>query len=129
MRNRVTAAQARAAGLLPEREDDVQRRVVDGLRELGYRVVVTSRRVKRCHQCGAWPRSGTGDGVDKGLADVLARHPSWPRGLFVAVEIKRAAGRWRWSSPEQKAAFEAGDFYLARSLEDAVAFLAASRQG
>lgn len=107
-------------------EDDAQAEIVKGLRSRGYVVLVTSRRVKRCHGCGAFPKSGIGDGVSKGLADLQVRHPSWPVGHWRTLEVKRPGKRWRWSSPEQRDAYRAGQFYLVQSLEDALRALDAA---
>lgn len=98
-------------------EDDVQRVVVEGLSALRYVVTVISRRRKRCSSCGAW--SAGGDGVSKGAPDLLVRHPDWPRGMHVAMEVKKP-GKVKWSSPEQQLAHEAGDTWLVQSLDDAL---------
>jgi hypothetical protein len=101
-------------------EDEVQKLIVGVLQRAGYRVQVTSRRVKKCWKCGTWPRSGGGDGVSRGLADLSCRHPSWPPGLWMALEVKRA-GRIRWSSPEQRQAARDREILVVQSVEEALA--------
>lgn len=107
-------------GKLPEMEEDsAQKIIVDGLRAYGLIVLVTTRRVKKCRQCGAWPHKG--DGADKGIADLLVRHPAWPNGIWTSLECKRPDGAIRWSSPEQKQLALVGDIVVVRNLEDALA--------
>ena len=101
-------------------EDGTQRVIVDGLRLHGYLVQITTRRVKRCKRCGAWPKSGAGDGVSRGVADLLVRWPGWPRGMWLALEVKRP-GPVRYSSVEQRIADVAGDIIVVQSFEDALA--------
>lgn len=98
-------------------EDDLQKQIVAFLKLHGYTVMVTSRRVKRCQKCGAFPQSGRGDGVSKGVPDLLVRHPKWPAGLMLGLEVKRP-GTVRYSSLEQKAAALVGDIIVVQSLED-----------
>lgn len=100
----------------PPAEDDVQSQIVQWLRANGYLVQVTTRRVKKCRQCGAWPRKG--DGATRGIADLLVRHPAWPNGIWLAIEVKRP-GTVRWSSPEQKQLAIVGDIVVVQSIEDA----------
>lgn len=110
------------AGRKPEpSEDDVQRVIVDGLRLHGYSVRVTSRRRKRCRECGQW--SAGGDGVDRGVGDLIVRRRTWRPGLAVVVEVK-PPGPVKWSSPEQKAAAESGETVVVQSLEEALEALA-----
>lgn len=108
----------------PLTEDELQTQIIAFLRLHGYTVRITSRRVKKCHHCGAWPRSGRGDGASRGLADLLVRKPSWRPGVFLALEIKRPGPQVRWSSRDQFEAWQAGEIILVRSLEDAVAAVA-----
>ncbi len=99
-------------------EDGLQRQIVAGLRLFGFRVYVTTRRPKRC-RCGAWPRSGGGDGASRGIGDLIVRHPGWAPGVCMCLEIKKP-GPIRWSSAEQKLAAEVGDIIVVQSLEDAL---------
>jgi hypothetical protein len=101
-------------------EDETQKLIVGVLERAGYRVLITSRRVKRCWQCGAWPKSGAGDGVSRGVADLLTRHPNWPPGLWAALEVKKA-GRVRWSSPEQRQAAQDHEIIVVQSVAEALA--------
>jgi len=108
-----------ARGELPEpSEADIQEQITNGLFVLGYAVYITSRRPKRC-QCGRWPKSGAGDGASRGLADLIVRKRTWPRGVCLSLEVK-CGGPVRYSSEEQKAAALAGDIVVVQSLEEAV---------
>jgi hypothetical protein len=109
-------------GLPPPSEEEVQAVIVDGLQALGYVVRSTVRRPKKCPRCGSWPRSGSGDGVSRGLADLLVRHRSWPAYLWVQLEVKRP-GPVRYSSLEQRAAVESAEIAVVQSLDDALAIL------
>jgi hypothetical protein len=100
-------------------EDEVQKLIVGVLERAGYRVLITSRRVKKCWKCGAWPRSGAGDGVSRSLADLQVRHPSWPRAMWVALEVKRA-GPIRWK-PEQRQAAQDREIIVVQSVAEALA--------
>lgn len=107
-----------AADKLPlPTEDETQRVIVDGLRAYGFIVSITSRRRKKCWHCGAWPKGG--DGVTKGVADLLVRRPDWPVGIWVALEVKRP-GAVQFSSTEQRSATIDGSILLVQSLEQAV---------
>ena len=105
-------------------EDDTQRGIVDGLRAFGYRVLVTSRRYRKCPQCGTVNHRG--DGVSKGLADLVCRHPTWPRGVWVQLEVKKP-GSIKYTSTEQKLAHVAGEIYVVQSLEQALEVLRSVR--
>lgn len=100
-------------------EDETQTTIVQGLRAHGYLVLVTSRRAKKCWHCGQWPKSGSGDGVSKGVSDLLCRRQTWPMGVWVALEVKRP-GPVKWSSKEQELLAETGDVIVVQSLEDAL---------
>ncbi len=124
MKNRVISRKdidRLAQGLLPEpTEDDVQKVIVGGLRSRGFLVQSISRRVKKCWQCGKYPKSDGGDGVSKGVADLLVRRRTWPRGTWMALEVKRP-GPIKWTNKEQKALAEDGDTIVVQSLEEAFA--------
>jgi hypothetical protein len=99
-------------------EDDIQKQITTGLRLLGYLVLVTSVRVRRCPHCG---RPGAGKyGTTPGVPDLLTRGPRWPRYLWAGLEVKRPGGRVR---PEQKALAEAGAVAIVTSLDEALAVL------
>lgn len=103
--------------LLESREEDVQKVIVDGLRLLGYTVLVTTHRVRRC-QCGRW---GRGDyGATKGVPDLLVRRKNWNDGVYVGLEVK---GPKTPLSREQKALLAEGGLVVVRSLEDALEVL------
>lgn len=95
-------------------EEDVQRVIVDGLRLLGWRVLVTTHRVKRC-PCGRWSR---GDyGATPGVPDLLVRRDGWPDGLWRGLEVK---GPKTPLSAAQKDLESRGGLTVVRSLEDAL---------
>jgi hypothetical protein len=97
-------------------EAGLQQVVVEGLRLLGFSVLVTTRHPKRC-RCGRWSRAD--DGASRGLPDLLVTRPSW-EGLWLALEVKRPApGRARLS-PEQQLLYSAGAVIVVRSVEAAL---------
>ena len=106
---------ARIKRLKPS-EDDIQRQIVGFLHAMRYQVLVTSRRVKRCVQCGHWGMGA--DGATRGIPDLLVRHPSWPRYVWVGVEVKTPTGRVR---PEQQALADVGAVVVVRSLNEVMA--------
>lgn len=101
----------------PVREEDLQQTIVQGLRLLKYRVLVTSRRRKRfqCSRCGAWGWPEGGDGVDKGLPDVLCYVPE--RQAWIGLEVK---GTRTAVSPEQRELAEAGCIHIVRTWKEAL---------
>lgn len=103
---------------LPEREDQVQDCIVQGLRLRGYTVLVTSerRRGERCAACGHWQRPRLGRGTTPGIPDLLVSHPSWPPGMWLGIECKGTQTRL---SPAQQELADAGRIIIARSWEDA----------
>jgi hypothetical protein len=99
-------------------EDDVQTAIVKMLVFSGYRVLVTSRRAKKCPYCNKF--SHKGDGASKGLGDLLVRHPSWPKNIWMMMEVKRP-GPIAWSCKEQELFALAGDLIVVQSVEEALA--------
>ena len=101
-------------------EDQIQGQIVDGLRALGYVVLITSRRRKKCPFCGKYASGG--DGADKGVPDLLVADKDDRDYTWVGLEVKRPGGKW--SSPEQKEL--AGQKWTARveSFDQAVRVLA-----
>ncbi len=95
-------------------EQDVQGVIVTALEWLGYTVLVTSRRRKRCEFCGEFSRRS--DGVSKGLADLMVRHPTYPPYAWLALEVK---GPRTPVSPEQQQFSDDGAVAVVRSVEDA----------
>lgn len=94
-------------------EDTIQQCIVQGLTAYGYTVLVTSRRLKRCRNCGAWP--GGADGATRGIPDLLVTRKGWgPR--WIGLEVKGPTTRVR---PEQKALMESGMIVIVRSWEEA----------
>lgn len=94
-------------------EDDVQATIVEALRLLGYVVLVTSRRRKRCRVCGAF--SSGGDGCDRGIPDLLV---SLDDARWLGMEVKGPRTR---VSPEQRSLAADGRIRIVRSVEDALA--------
>lgn len=94
-------------------EDAIQRCIVQGLEAYGYVVLVTSRRLKRCRNCGAWP--GGADGATRGIPDLLVTRKGWgPR--WIGLEVKGPKTRVR---PEQQTLSENGMIVIVRSWEEA----------
>ncbi len=108
--------------LPPPREDEIQKQIVQGLSALGFLVLVTSRRVKRCRHCGNW-QSGK-DGAARGIPDLLVSRQGWRQ--WVGAEIKSATGRLR---PEQQELHERGLTLVWRSWEDALAWARVAVEG
>ena len=88
-------------------EAQIQEQIVEGLRALGYEVLVTSARSVR-----------QGYGADHGVPDLLVSHRSWDMA-WLGLEVKRPDGPVRWSHPEQERLWRAGRTAVVRSLEDA----------
>lgn len=103
-----------------ETEAGVQRAIVEGLEALSYRVLQTSRHMKRCKHCGKFP--GRPDGVDRGLPDLVVTRDDWPTLEFCGIEVK---GPETDLSPEQKALRARGRIAVARSFDDAMAIVIA----
>lgn len=95
-------------------EESIQRVIVEGLTALGFTVLVTSRRVKRCPHCGNWQRGD--DGATKGIPDLYFTRREWGN-KWIGAEIKSATGRLR---PEQKVLAGEGLVFVWRSWEDAL---------
>jgi len=83
-----------------ETEHAVQLRIKEALELAGCSVRETT----------AYRQKGP-SGIDKGIPDLLVFHPSL-RGAYIGIEVKRPKN-WRWSSPEQEAGFQAGEFAVA----------------
>ncbi|MCW5943282.1 MAG: hypothetical protein KIS66_13705 [Fimbriimonadaceae bacterium] len=98
-------------------EADVQRAILDLLRTSGFTAWSTSRVRRRC-VCGRF--AGGGDGVDRGLPDVVFAHPAFP-GLLGGIEVK--GPRTRVSAAQRQAA-EIGHYPICRSVEDAATWVA-----
>ena len=120
-----------------EREEPVQRRIIEALTARGYEVMVTSRRYKLvychkcerlafCQKCGGKLWQSGGDGVSKGLGDLLVWHPSWPPTTRIEADVK---GSRTPLSPEQKARVASGVLRIWRSVEEALEDVKAVEQG
>ena len=111
-----TSDWCQAAGpLTAPTEAELQRLVTRGLRLLGFLVLSTVVRPKRC-RCGAW--GGAHTGMDRGVPDLLVRHRTWPTGFWLGMELKSEKGRLR---PEQAELQQAGAIVVVRSWEEALA--------
>ena len=100
-------------------EEETQAIIVDYLRVHGITVYITSRRAKRCPQCGTY--SHKGDGASRGISDLICRRPTWPAGVCVALEVKRPGQAVKWSSAEQRLAADVGDIVVVTTPEEALA--------
>lgn len=89
-------------------EAEVQTQIVDGLRALGYEVLVTSARGRNRRETG----------VDHGVPDLFVTRRTWGLGML-GIEIKRPGGAVRWSHDRQRELFDGGQTAVARSLEEA----------
>lgn len=82
-------------------ESDVQRSIVEALEQHGFEVMQTSRHWRGVVDCSGQRRySARGDGVTRGLADLVVRDPRWPRAVWVQIEVKAPGGaaseaQWR----------------------------------
>lgn len=94
-------------------EAQIQQGIIQLLELAGFVVWSTSRVRRRCSHCGSY--SSGGDGVEKGLPDVVFSHPRIPR-LMGGIEVK---GPRTAVSPEQRAAAEAGCYAICRTPEEA----------
>lgn len=101
------------------REEDLQRTIIEALRLKGYEVLVTSRVRKRvqCKSCGEWGWMQGGDGVTKGLADLLCSRQEWGLPVWVGIEVK--GSRTAITQAQQDLA-NRGFNVIVRSLEEAV---------
>lgn len=95
-------------------EEQIQQSILQGLTAYGYIVFSTSRRVKRCRNCGRWPGSG-GDGVTQGLPDLIVTRESWD-GVLLGIEVKGPKTR---ISTEQKELVEGNVIMFVRSWDEA----------
>lgn len=98
---------------IPLSESQVQGAILDLLRAGGFMAWSTSRVRRPCPRCGKSFEGG--DGVDKGLPDIVFCHPRIPR-LMGGIEVK---GTRTSVSEEQRAAAEAGCYAICRSVDEA----------
>lgn len=98
-----------------ETEQGVQQRIAAALTALGYEVMVTSRQRRKCRQCGAY--SSGGDGVTKGLGDLLVWRSSWPWWVKVEADVKTENGSL---SSEQVQRVRIGALRIWRGHEEAI---------
>ncbi len=117
---RIGKSQIRTKGgvtTLRPKEEDIQKLMIDGLRLKGYTVLTTSRQRRgvSCPKCGTKNFPSKGDGVDKGLPDLMVWHPRWG-ACWLGLEVK---GPETPVSPEQEALAKQGAVQIVKSLEDA----------
>lgn len=99
-----------------KREEPVQQAIVAALELRGYSVWTTSRQHCRCADCGSFRRT-KGDGVTRGLPDLLVWRDEWPSDRMVALEVK---GPSTALSPEQVELVRIGRVRIVRSVRDAL---------
>ena len=109
------------------RESSVQNTIESGLGSLGFLVLHTQHQylLQTCPRCHQRFRPTGGYGADKGIPDLLARHPDHPRGMWLGLEVK---GPRTAISPEQRVLADAGAIIICRSWEDARAAIAEWRR-
>ncbi|MCX6359769.1 MAG: hypothetical protein NT029_08190 [Armatimonadetes bacterium] len=97
-------------------EGELQAAITRRLRADGHTVLSTSRhrRGVTCRKCGAWSMPQGGDGVDRGVPDLLV-HVDGARWIGMEVKGHRTA-----VSPEQQALRDAGRIVIVRSVEEAL---------
>lgn len=88
-------------------EADVVNAIRKALRAYGYRISEVSQ------------RGGRGSGTTVGHADLSVRRDTWPRGVWIHLEVKRPVGGRL--SPAQAELYEAGGTFVVRSAEEAIA--------
>lgn len=106
--------------ILTEKEAQVQAAIIRRLKVNGYEVYSTSRvRHKVEQDDGTWKWAAGGDGVDKGVPDLLFYNPRWPGRLtWWGLECK---GTETDISPDQANLWKAGRILLARDQDSAYA--------
>ncbi len=103
------------------RESDVQADIVDALKSRGYIVHTTSRQRRGVMIGGKWRYSPRGDGCSPGLADLAIRHPTWPRAMWIHIEVKRPGGA---ASDAQWRLAQDGHILIVSSTEETIGWLA-----
>lgn len=101
---------------LPIKEEDIQAAIIQLFTALGFDVFQASRRGVKTAQ----GRVYGADGVDKRVPDLYIRWKTWPRGMQLALEVKRPKG-WEWSNPQQKEAWISGATAKVHSVDQAIA--------
>jgi hypothetical protein len=103
--------------IILEEDRDVQKPLIKELALKRFIVFETSRRVKKCPTCGEYAPSGFGDGVSKGLSDLVITHPEWPPYIGLLIECKGTKTR---ISAEQQALAAKGRIAIIREAQDGV---------
>jgi hypothetical protein len=116
-------------------ESALQAQIVEALQRLGYRVMEVGKGRKACHQCGTVPRGWIGN--TSACGDLLINRAEWGN-CWVMVELKAQGGmptkgrvvtrgrRFDYVEGQQDL-IDAGVMALARSLDEVLAVVAASR--
>lgn len=98
-------------------EADLQAEVVQRLQGLGYEVMETgrARSLVTCEKCGTrfFPTGWQGNA--KALPDLQIRKASWPRGVWLDIELK---GSSTIVSEAQQALCDRGGSYICRKWEE-----------
>lgn len=95
-------------------EEEIQADIVTTLKMFQFEILSISRR-------GTRTRGGRvygADGVSRGAPDLFCRHPSWPIGIWLPMEVKRVGGKW--SNDEQPRLYEAGAIPRVESVAQAL---------
>lgn len=110
------AGRQRRSAPVFESEGALQAAIVHRLRADGHTVLSTSRhrRGVTCRKCGEWTMPQGGDGVDRGVPDLLV-HVDGARWLGLEVKGHRTS-----VSPDQRALADAGRIVIVRSVEEAL---------
>lgn len=72
-----------------ETEADIQGRLVDHLRILGFEVLCTDRHRRKCPNCGK--TDSRPDAMNAGIPDVMVTHRNWAKHVWLGIEMKRDA--------------------------------------
>jgi hypothetical protein len=104
------------ATVSPIREEDVQRSIIQWCHLHRLEVMQTSRRGIKCPTCRKTVYGG--DGVTRGLPDLLVRVGS--TATWLAVEVKGPKTRL---SQDQKSLLASGSIHVVRSLDEFIALI------
>lgn len=99
-------------------EADLQAEVVQRLQGLGYEVMETgrARSLVTCDKCGAKNYAAGWQGNTPSLPDLQIRKASWPRGVWLDIELKGSETR---VTQGQQDLYDRGGSYICRTYESA----------
>ena len=102
-----------------ETEEPIMQRIKTVLEMSGYTVLSTVHRHTRhtCSRCKHNEWHSGGYGADLGIPDLLVRHPSWSRALWLGIETKGTHTRL---NPRQSELLAGGAIVVARSEAEAL---------